>query len=153
MPVPGFDVSQAHRYFAVECNNQTWDWLEKGERTADKIDAAIHSAHAAYFHWSQIGTPLNRLRAACLLANVYAVAGQGANALRAAQEALRHCDACGAETQDWDWAFARDALARAALASGDRTEAEVLRREAAVCGAAIADLEDKRFFESWFTRW
>ncbi len=153
MAAPGFDLPQAHRYFAIECNNQAWDWLESTDRSAEKIAWAIHTAHASCFHWSQIGKPVNNLRGACLLANVYAAAGLGDNAARAANEALELCAACGAETQDWDWAFARDALARAVLASGDRIEAEVLRREAAACGEAIADVEDKRFFESWFARW
>ncbi len=153
MPVPSFDIPQAHRYFAIECNNQTWDWLESGERSPGKTEWAIHAAHASFFHWAQIGVPLNQLRAACLLANVYAAAGLGENARRAARQSLQWCDSCGAETQDWDWAFARDALARAALASGDRVEAEALRREATACGAAIADGEDRRFFESWHARW
>lgn len=153
MPAPNFDRAQAHRYFAIECNNQAWDWLESGERTAGKFVWAIHTAHASYFHWSHIGKPVNNLRAACLLANVYAAAGQGSSAKLAAEEALKLCETCGDEAQDWDWAFARDALARAVSACGDRTEAEVLRREAAVCGEAIADIEDKRPFESWFARW
>ncbi len=153
LPVPGFDLAQAHRYFAIESNNQTWDWLESDDRSAEKIAWAIHAAHASYFHWSQIGKPVHQLRAACLLANVYAAAGQGENAKRAGEEALQLCEACGVETQDWDWAFARDALARAVLAGGDRIQAESLRCEAAACGSAIADADDKRFFESWFVRW
>ncbi len=152
MPAPHFDVAAAHRYFAIECNNQVWDWLESGKRSAEKTAWAIHTAHASYFHWSQIGTPVNELRAACLLANVYAAAGRGDHSLRVAEEALKLCETCGAETQDWDWAFARDALARAALANGDRVKAEALRREAAVCGEAIADHEDRRAFENWFAR-
>lgn len=153
MSFPGFEIPQAQRYFAIECNHQAWDCLESSDRTAEKGTWAIHTAHASYFHWVHAGTTVNRLRAACLLANVYAAAGQGENARRAAEEALALWETCGAETQDWDMAFAKDALARAILASGDRTAAAALRREAAACGAAIADVEDKRAFDNWFARW
>lgn len=153
MAAPAFDVAQAHRYFAVECNNRAWDWLESDDRTVDGGARAMSTAQASYFHWSQVGQPVNILRAACLLANVYAAAGQGDNAARASEEALKLCDTCGDAVLDWDRAFVRDALARAALLRGDQSRAAALRTEAATCGAAIADAQSREMFQNWFARW
>lgn len=153
MPVPNFDIAQSHRYFAVECNNQAWDWLGADDRSSDGTDKAIHIAEASYYHWSQVGTPLNRLRAAYLLANVYAAAGQPENARRALDrcETILANDGHGAE--DWDRAFILDAKARATLAAGDEESAEALRRSAGQCGSAIADPECREAFENWFVQW
>ncbi len=150
MPAPSFDVAVAHRYFAIECNNQAWDWLETGDRTPEKTDAAIHTAVASLFHWSQVGTPLNVLRARYLLANVYAMAGQSENACRAVtccEELL----AAGAE--DWDRAFVLDARSRATHAAGDHATAEKQREAAQQSGAAIADAECRQAFVNWFSQW
>lgn len=152
MPTPNFDVAQAHRYFAIECNNAAWDWLESDQRTADQIANAIHTAEASCFHWNAVGQLVNRLRAAYLLANVYAVAKQPENADRA----CRHCDALlqtnDAGITDWDRAFVIDAWARTKLAAGDATAAESLRKSAHECGSLIADADCREAFEKWHQR-
>ena len=62
MPEPPFEVSQAHRWFAVELNNRAWDLVEATERSPDETDEMIDSAHAACLHWRAVGVPLNALR-------------------------------------------------------------------------------------------
>lgn len=57
-----FDVNKAHKWFAIECNNQAWDLVETKERTAEQVEEMIHLAHAARFHWKEVGTDLNLLR-------------------------------------------------------------------------------------------
>jgi ATP/maltotriose-dependent transcriptional regulator MalT len=153
MPAPDFDVAQAHRYFAIECNNAAWDWLESNPRAMDHADTIIHTSEASFFHWSQVGTPVNVLRAGYLLANVYAIAGQAENAHRAVQNCLKLLATDGNGAEDWDRAFVLDAQARATQAGGDYGIAERQREDAAACGAAIADAECRQAFESWYTRW
>ena len=82
-----FDVEKAHRWFAVECNNQAWDLVEAKGQTAEQIEEMIHLAHAARFHWGHAGTELNLLRGEVLLSTVYSVAKRPENALVYAESA------------------------------------------------------------------
>ena len=70
-----FDVDKADRWFAVECNNRTWDLIEKTDRSVEEVHQMIDLAHAAAWHWSNVGSLLNQLRAQCLLATAYVAAG------------------------------------------------------------------------------
>src|SRR5829696_569161 len=83
-----FDEQVAQRWFAVECNNRAWDLLERSDRTAEEADEMVHLAHASCWHWQHAGTEINRLRAMCLLANVYSQVGRAQEALRYAVECL-----------------------------------------------------------------
>lgn len=149
MPTPSFDVAQAHRYFAIECNNAAWDWLESDKRTADDIADAIHTAETSYFHWNAVGQLVNRLRAAYLLANVYAVAQQPENAERACQLGDALLLTNDAAIADWDRAFVMDAWSRTKKAAGDITAAETLHKAAHECGTQIADADCRDAFEKW----
>ena len=106
MAEPPFDVPKAHRWFAVEFNNQAWDLLEKPDRTADQTERMIHVAHAACFHWLQAGNLLNHLRAQCLLATVYARAGLGEAAVRHAEKCLALSSEAGETQTPFDLATA-----------------------------------------------
>lgn len=152
MATPTFEVSAAHRWFAIECNNHAWDWLEAGERTPEAALAAIHQTHASCYHWGQVGTAIHHARAAYLLAEVYALAGWGDAAQRMAAVSQELLTAAGTETQDWDRAFAVDAAARAAVAAGQTQRAQELRAEAEALGEQIADSEDRQVFVAWFER-
>ena len=37
MPAPPFDLAQAHRWFAIEFNNQAWELVEKPSRSTCKV--------------------------------------------------------------------------------------------------------------------
>lgn len=152
MPAPSFDVAQTHRYFAIECNNAAWDWLESDKRTVDDIADAIHTAEAAYFHWDAVGQLVNRLRAAYLLANVYAVAQQPENATRACQLCDALLVANDATITDWDRAFVIDAWARTKRVAGDVHAAESLRKAAYESGRKIVDAGCREAFEKWHAR-
>lgn len=82
MPEPTFDVAVAHRWFAIECNNAAWDLVEAANRTPDDVTRMIDLAHAARWHWSQVGTELNQQRAAVLLATAYIKAADVTCAVR-----------------------------------------------------------------------
>lgn len=82
------DPAVAHNWFATELNNFTWSLLERGDRDKESVEAMVHAAHACHYHWSQVGTDLNRQRSYCLLASVYAFASRPTEAVRYAESAL-----------------------------------------------------------------
>jgi len=149
MPNPSFDLSAAHRWFAIELNNNLWRALEAGRWSADEAEQNIHAAHAACYHWLQVGNISHHARAECLLANVYATAGFGESALRHAVRCRELIEDSPYAFEDWDFAFAYDALARAYTLTGDAGEAANFRQQADSAGAAISDEEDRMVFERW----
>jgi hypothetical protein len=153
MTEPG-DIDEATRWFASRYNNATWDWLE-ATTSVDGLaptDPIIHTAHASFQHWSEVGTTLHLARAASLVANVHATVGNTALAKAFAADCARLLDEAGDAATDWDRAFCDDSMARALAATGD-PGAEAARHQARATGDAIANPKDKATFDSWYEIW
>ena len=106
--------------------------------------------HRSCYHWMQVGTVANHARGEFLVASVYAAAGLGEAALRHARRCLELIKANSDQMEDWDYAFAYDALARAYAAAGEMDAARKAKGQAQGAGDAIADAEDRKIFLSWF---
>lgn len=145
-----FEIAKAHRWFGIALNNSTMDALDAGQVTSETCETYIHAAHASCYHWMQVGTVANQGRGEFAVANVYAAAGLGEAALRHARRYLELVEANPDQMEDWDIAFAYDALARAYAAAGETDAAREARGQAHVAGDAIADEEDRGFFLNWF---
>ncbi len=150
MTDPPFDVAKAHRWFAIELNNLSWDLLEQSERSAEENERMTHAAHAALYHWTQVGTEVNHLRALCLLANVYSAQGAGAAALPYATKCVEMTQAHADKVNDFDWATGYECLARAYAAAGQADKAREFKQKARAAGDKLADAEDKKVFDGLF---
>ncbi|MFZ5878933.1 MAG: hypothetical protein ACOY0R_06170 [Chloroflexota bacterium] len=141
-----YTVSQAHLYFAVDYHSQTWELLEKANRNEDENERMIDYAHASLAHWRSTGTALRHQRGEWMLARVYAVLGEGRQASRHAYRCVEILHANQAEMQDFDFAFAYEAIARAHAVLGERADAERFMQKAREAGEKIQDEEDRRIF-------
>jgi hypothetical protein len=99
---PPFDLQRAHRWFAVELNNLSWDFVEAKSRTPDEMELMIHAAHGACYHWLQVGNILNHQRALNLLAHAYLTAGDANAALRHALKCLAISEEAGDQQDNFD---------------------------------------------------
>ena len=140
-----------HRQLAVDLFNHTWTLLELEERSADEDDEMLGAAHASRYHWSKASTEAkHQARGEWQLARVYAVLGRGEPAVHHAERCLAWCGR--GEVEDWDAAFAHEALARAHRVAGNEDEAERHKSLARELGDAIADPEDREHFDKdWRT--
>lgn len=138
------DEKDVHRKFAVDCFNGTWDLIEKADRKPEDDIHMIHMAHASRFHWSEIGTPLNFARGDWQISRVYAILGQGENALNFAKSCLHLCK--DNNFGDFDLAFAYEAAARAFAVLGDAEMKEKHLAFAKETGETIAKSDDKKYF-------
>src|SRR5262245_57182063 len=118
MPRPPIDADplEWHRYFAMQANNRAWE-LSVRERTPAEDREMLDAAHASAWHWAQVGTELNRMRATMLLAEVHALAGDGARALAHAREMRAYFLAN--ETPEWEIAFTHAVTAHCAAKAGE----------------------------------
>jgi hypothetical protein len=144
---PTFDVQAAHRWFAVQFNNEAWDLLERPSRTVAEEDRLLSAAYAAWEHWSQSGTPLNAQRARHLLAHAHAAVGHGELALRHAAACMALSEQNGDAQSAFDRAAAVEGLARAHACAGGRETAARLRAEAQRLAADIP-ADERAGFES-----
>jgi hypothetical protein len=149
------DGRELHRRLGVDLNNHTWDLIEGDlDPDADPEAAAamLYGAYASAYHWMQAGTAIHRARGEHLISRAALRTGDAATALRHARRALELAEAHPDEAQDWDFAFAQEALARAHAALGDRDAGQEHLDQAAALGAAIEDREDRDAFLAELTR-
>ena len=138
------EIEKWHRRFAVECNNLAWDIASKPNRTPADDREMLLAAHAAAFHWSKVGQPINGARADFLLAHAFALAGYGKAAMQYAQRCLAWCESNPCE--DWDIAFAHAGVSHAAAVLGDTSLHAKHHALAETLGRAIKEEEDRKIF-------
>lgn len=146
MAQPEFDLPQAHRWFAIELNNQAWDLVEAASRTPDEVERMIHAAHAACHHWLQVGSPLNQQRALCLLATAYAVAGRAESAVHYAALCLELSEKTGETQSAFDRATAFGCSSLAAELAGAHDRAEVFYEQALDVATKFEHADDRTVF-------
>jgi hypothetical protein len=138
------ESQRLHRQFAVDCFNGTWGLLDKTDRTAEDNFKMIHMAHASRYHWGEIGTPLEFARGDWQISRVYAVLGMGEAAYMYAENCLKHC--LENYIDDFDLAFAYEALTRASAILGDNAKLEEYKAQAKIAGEAIIDQGNRDYF-------
>ncbi|MDT8381671.1 MAG: hypothetical protein RQ728_05380 [Brevefilum sp.] len=140
------DRLELHKSFAIKCFNQTWTLIEKVDRSPENIDRMINAAHASRYHWEIAGKAVNIARGEWLISRVYAI-------LKRAEPCLYHADRClkitlESNLQDFDLAFAYEAVARACKLAGDEVETAKYILKAKEAGVKIADKNDQVYFFS-----
>ena len=141
------DPQSWHRHFAARANNRAWE-LSVLRRTAAQDQEMLDAAHASAWHWSAIGTELNRMRAAMLLAEVHALLGYGTTALRHAEEMRAYF--VSHDTADWELAFTHVVHAHAASVAGAAEAHRIAYGKAVIAINAIADVEDRNVVAKTF---
>ena len=139
-----------HRRFAATLNNEVWDALVEGEPDAGspmvERERVVYAAHASAYHWFVAGGPANHARAEHLIARAAVQVGFPRLGLRHAERCLEWCETHRDAVEDWDVAFAYEALARAHAALGSDEDARKLHAQAKALGEAVTDADDRDVF-------
>jgi hypothetical protein len=136
--------ANAQRALAALANNLAADlreYLAPGDSAAATL--MLEAAHRAHRHWSACGGWLEVERADWQLALCAAAAGDGPRALGHARAGLAACGANNAD--DYEFCFAWQALALAALAAGDADLAREARDAMAQRLAQLPDAGDRAY--------
>jgi hypothetical protein len=144
------DELKMHHYMAIEMNIQTWNLLQKDERSDKDDRRMINYAHASLYHWrkSPKYKPINEQRGQWMLSHVYAVLGRS-------EEALFYAEVTSSLTveqglTDFDLAYSYEALARSFAALGNKKECLKYLEKAQEAGHLIKNEDDKKYFVSDF---
>jgi len=140
------ELLEAHKTFAVNLFNQTWDLIDKEDKSQEEIDRMIHGAHASRYHWEVVGERVNLVRGEWLISRVYAL-------INRAEPCLYHASRCLRITlendlKDFDLAFAYEAMARACDLVGDEVEKAKYLSLAQNAGTLIKKTDDRNYFFS-----
>jgi hypothetical protein len=143
-----YTEQEAHAHFARSLNGEVWALLGQAERTPEESERMVHAAHASLYHWLSVGSGVNQQRGEWLIARVYSELGLGEAALRHAQRCQELTEQHAGHMEDFDRAYAYEALARANAVAGNREAALQDRQQARAAGDAIADQESKAYFDA-----
>lgn len=145
---PDPEAQKWHRQVAMRCNNRAWA-LSIQPRTAVEDCEMLDAAHASAWHWAQVGTELNRMRATMLLAEVHALLGHGRTALSLAKE-MRSYFLSHSETPDWELALTHIIYAHSAYSAGDTEAYRDAYQEATLALEVIAADDDRQVVAQTF---
>lgn len=126
-----------HRKFAVSAYNETWDWMERAERTAEENDTMLNLTHASRHHWERVGTAQNLAIGEWQISRVYTLLNRPEAALYHAKRSLEICDKHG--ITNFALAYAWEAVARAEGLAGRKREAEEGINKARTFGKNLDD--------------
>lgn len=136
------------RNLAVQAFNNVWELLDNPQRSPEEDDAMLHGAHASRYLWGMVGEPVNLARGEWQVSRVYSVLKRHDQARYHAQRSLDICLANGID--DFDLAFAYEALARAFAIAGDAAQRNHYFQLALQAGQLISDSDDRNWFETNF---
>jgi hypothetical protein len=145
-----------HRWLGVQLNNRMWDRIDNGSIVPDLTQAEredlLYSAYASAYHWRQVGNEANQARGEHLISRMAVGLGESSLALRHARRCLELVATHPEVMEDWDAAFAHEAMARALAANGEVEEARSHREEAMRRAAALSQEEDRAIVDAELAR-
>jgi hypothetical protein len=141
---PDFDLPAAHKYFAVECFNRAWDYIDKPARTNDQADKMLQLSFASLWHWTQREdcTPTNLSIGYWQVSRVFALLRQADNARHYGELCLEVSQKEGVESVYLGYAY--EALARAESVGANEIEMERFLILAHQIAASLPDPEEKQ---------
>lgn len=145
-----YTLSQAGYQFAVDFNTKTWELLEKKDRTRFEDVLMLDYAHASLAHWRAAGAAVRHQRGEWLVSRVHSALGDGNHALKHAHLCFQLLEDNKNEMEDFDFAFAYEAIARAYAVNGQKAEAGKFIETAQKAGDAIEGKEDRDIFFAEF---
>ena len=121
-PQTPFDREAGHRHFAAHCFGDTWAILGKVDRGADDERRIVAAAVASVYHWMHLldCTSQHLSFSYWQVSRVHAVLSRATEALRYAEI----CDSYSSTLSPFYRGDALEAIARAALLTGDSVRAE-----------------------------
>ena len=140
-------VGDWHRTQAIECHNGAWEMVA-AERTPTNDDQLLRRAYASAYHWERASGrgPQNEVRSRYMIAKAHLLASNAEASLRDARSCLAGCREHGLD--DFDLAYAHEAVARALAALGH--DAESRSEWAAALAVVIAEPDDREIVRADF---
>jgi len=150
------DLRDVHRWLGAHLNNDAWRVIDDEAISPHDPptlrEDALYRAYASAYHWRQVGSAINHGRGEHLISRTAVLVGSVDLAISHATRYLELIDTHPDLAEDWDHAFAHEAMARALAMSGDDDRARSELREAQRLCALIAKPEERAIVEGELVR-
>lgn len=130
-------IQEAKRLF-----NETWDLLDKADRTPGDDILMLHTAHTSCYLWRSADNPVNNARGEWQVSRVYSVLGMPQPALLHGQYSLDIC--LQNDIKGLDLAFGYEAVARAEALAGNQKAAAKAKEQGILACGDIQEADDKQ---------
>jgi hypothetical protein len=128
---------------AITLFNETWELIDKKNRTEAETITMLHKAHTSCYLWREANKPLNNARGEWQVSRVYSILGEGRLALLHGAYSLALCLDNG--IGDFDLAFGYEAVSRAYKVLGDEALQEEHKQLGLAACESIADNDDRDY--------
>ena len=141
---PSIDIQGAHKYFAKECFNKAWDFIDMPNRSSDENDEMLQLCLASLWHWTQRedSTTTNLSVGYWQVSRVFTLLKQADNARHYAELSLQA--ALGEGVEPFYRGYAHEAFARAEMVAMNKHEMETHLAQAQQIAASLKDPEEKQ---------
>jgi len=139
-------ISDFHRYFAIQCNNEFWK-LSEGELNEEEKQRLLPIAFASLFHWQAVGTDKNIHLAYMAVARAYCVI-ESLESIQYANRAFEYFDGQG---ENWIQAFTTAIKSHALHIAGETIQSIELYKRATLFQSKLSD-GDRKVFDATFIR-
>jgi hypothetical protein len=135
----------SHKHFSASYFNRAWELLEKADRTPDDDECMVSIGHASLAHWRDRPDCQQRNMSIGYwqLARIHAVLGRGENATHYGRLCLASSDG----EPPFYQGYAYEALARAALLTGDIEAFRIHHSEAGRFASEVIDDGERKVLE------
>lgn len=135
---------EAHKKTAAQLFNETWDLIDKTDRTPDENFTMINKAHASVYHHSMGGGgAAQKAMGHWQISHVYALVGMGESALIQARFCLE--TTISNELSDFNLAFGYEAVSRAYAVLKDAKNMEIYKQKGLDAASRVAEADDKEY--------
>lgn len=132
------------RSFASNSFNQTWEYIEKKDRSSLDDEMMIHCAHTSRFYWGFVGEAINFQRGDWMIAKVYTIVNRGVEALHYAKLCMELTEIH--KFKDFDLAYANEMMSRSYAGVGDKENSEKYYQLALEAAEQIEKPDNKKMF-------
>ncbi|MHA2379283.1 MAG: hypothetical protein ACXADS_08395 [Candidatus Thorarchaeota archaeon] len=141
-------VNEFHEKIGKQTNGGIWAVLDNEKPTANELEDALELAYTSRYHWKQVGTLTNDVRAVYMISRVFAHMKKGDPAVHHANKMLELAKKAEKEDpdnwKDFDMPFVYEAIAKAHAAAGDKNECEKYRNKSHDLIDKLTDEQDKQ---------
>lgn len=143
-----YSIDEAHLVLAKRTNGEAWKLIQNEELSEKEQSLLLYTVFASAYHWTFVGTEVHLQRAEWLISKAYSRLGKGRDALIHAKRCLELTTIGGSGFEDFDYAYAHEAMARAHALNGDFQDASYYYKKAKAYANAIVAIENRRLFLS-----
>lgn len=139
-----YTEDEINRKLAKDTNQKAWKLLEQGDLNQYQKEELLSNAHVSLYYWKKIGKPENVARGQWLISRVYCVLNIPELAILYAHSTYNTCTENYIE--DFDLAYAYEALARAYSVEGNCEKVVLYKKQAIEASQRIKSEQDKTLF-------